>query len=287
MSNLLGGASRIDEFLYLSGVHSAVNVKFLEQVSIKGIVNTTVDEVNLDPNHYEYLRISIDDSRRERLTPFFPIVFQFIERHRQASQAVLVHCQMGISRSPSFVIGYLMMRDKRTAQEAFNFVKSIRPHIDPNPGFRRDLCELEQSLFGQITSVQFCPIASREFDEDQTVDTIIHLFLSVASSSASFAPDVDRLMLHEKLCHLIEDQTVKNVLVILEKSVLISFEEFGADNPREARARLGVKQELVQLCQLKQIQMADLIVQIRSNPLLKDFSIDVPHVQRWLNELEQ
>lgn len=49
-------------------------------------------------------------------------------------QKVLVHCAMGISRSSSMVIAYIMYHKRWGFREAYAWVKQCRPCIDPNPG---------------------------------------------------------------------------------------------------------------------------------------------------------
>ena len=54
---------------------------------------------------------------------------------------VLVHCQAGISRSPTIVIAYLMKKEKKEFQTVYNEVKAIRPIIEPNFKFYIQLVE--------------------------------------------------------------------------------------------------------------------------------------------------
>jgi len=58
--------------------------------------------------------------------------------------SVLVHCAAGKSRSASLVIAYLMREFKWKYEEAFNYVKSKRSIVQPNPGFVKLLknCEI-------------------------------------------------------------------------------------------------------------------------------------------------
>lgn len=59
---------------------------------------------------------------------------------------VLIHCMMGVSRSASLVIWYLMTRGNLTLTEAYNLVKQKRPIINPNRGFVEQLKALETKL---------------------------------------------------------------------------------------------------------------------------------------------
>lgn len=62
-----------------------------------------------------------------------------------AAGRVFVHCLMGVSRSATLVLAFLMIVEGLTLQEA---VAAVRPHRDicPNPGFLQQLRSLDMSL---------------------------------------------------------------------------------------------------------------------------------------------
>lgn len=55
----------------------------------------------------------------------------------------MYYSMMGVSRSPTIVLAYLMHRYKMTTEDAIAYVKKKRPHIDPNEGFMKQLKEFE------------------------------------------------------------------------------------------------------------------------------------------------
>lgn len=57
----------------------------------------------------------------------------------QQEGVVLVHCNAGVSRSSSIVIGYLMQREGLSFEDAYSQVKLARPSIHPNRGFYQQL----------------------------------------------------------------------------------------------------------------------------------------------------
>jgi hypothetical protein len=63
-----------------------------------------------------------------------------------ATGGVLVNCAVGLSRSPAFVIAYLMKTKKMSLNEAYQTVKRARPKINPNSSFMRQLQEYEVFL---------------------------------------------------------------------------------------------------------------------------------------------
>ena len=52
---------------------------------------------------------------------------------------VLVHCYAGVSRSATIVLAYLMQEHNLSFNAAYKLVKSKRPFISPNDGFRSQL----------------------------------------------------------------------------------------------------------------------------------------------------
>lgn len=64
--------------------------------------------------------------------------YLFIEEGRHYGN-VLVHCHKGISRSASFVMGYLMKKNDLTWDEALSFLQMSRPIVQPNESFLQQL----------------------------------------------------------------------------------------------------------------------------------------------------
>jgi protein-tyrosine phosphatase len=63
------------------------------------------------------------------------------------NENLFVHCQMGKSRSVSFIIAYLMKYEKMKLDAAYLYVKKLRRIAFPNIGFMRQLKEYEKHLF--------------------------------------------------------------------------------------------------------------------------------------------
>ncbi len=56
---------------------------------------------------------------------------------------VFVHCQLGRSRSVSFVVAYLMLKEKISLNKALDFVQSRRSIANPNGNFLKQLKDYE------------------------------------------------------------------------------------------------------------------------------------------------
>lgn len=61
---------------------------------------------------------------------------------------MLVHCMLGMSRSATVVLMYLMRGEKMTLRDAWKLTKEARYIVKPNPVFVLALIKLEKELFG-------------------------------------------------------------------------------------------------------------------------------------------
>ena len=91
-------------------------------------------------------RLVIDDDQDERISEHFFTVYNIISKALSENKNVIVHCAAGMSRSPSLVIAYLMIENRWCYEEAYNYVKSRRPIVEPNIGFVKQLKALEYKL---------------------------------------------------------------------------------------------------------------------------------------------
>lgn len=132
--------SMIDANLYLG---DCTAVKKIQQYNIKSVLNITKEFPQPDDIDH-FLRIPVDDSYTAKLTPFFEIAFDFIEKN--LNFPVLVHCSAGISRSATIIISYIMKKKRLSSQEAYNFLKEKRVVISPNFNFMGQLLAYEKFL---------------------------------------------------------------------------------------------------------------------------------------------
>ena len=80
------------------------------------------------------------------MTYHFEEAIELIDDARQTNGRILVHCAMGISRSATIVIAYLMSRYNLTLKTAYDFVKSRRSIVAPNQLFMNLLKEYDNEL---------------------------------------------------------------------------------------------------------------------------------------------
>ncbi len=134
--------------LYLGNARDAKDINLLQQNEIKSIINisTTIPCYYENENLFDYLQLLCNDSNQENILQYFENTFDYIQKKLSANENVLVHCQGGISRSPSFVIGYLMKYHSKTFDQAYLLVKEKRKIINPNLNFLTQLTRYEQMM---------------------------------------------------------------------------------------------------------------------------------------------
>lgn len=87
---------------------------------------------------FEVLHIDIHDHPNVDISTHFDVAFEFIDKAlADPSKAVLVHCEMGMSRSSTIVIMYLMRAFGLTLREALVMTRLRRSIVNPNNGFMR------------------------------------------------------------------------------------------------------------------------------------------------------
>lgn len=137
--------------LYLGDQDMANNRRELRRLGITHVLNASHSRWRGTPEAYEglgirYLGVEAHDSPAFDMSIHFQTAADFI--HRALSQPggkILVHCAVGVSRSATLVLAYLMLYHHFTLVEAIKKVKDHRGII-PNRGFLRQLLALDRRL---------------------------------------------------------------------------------------------------------------------------------------------
>lgn len=86
-----------------------------------------------------YCQVSVRDHAGADILTYLPEATSFLDSHLRRGTSVLVHCEMGVSRSATVCIAYLVQYYNMTRDEAYILLKQRRPSIDPNEGFWQQL----------------------------------------------------------------------------------------------------------------------------------------------------
>ncbi|KAM3924079.1 dual specificity protein phosphatase 26 [Leptodactylus fuscus] len=139
--------------LYLGDQEIAANNGQLYRMGITHILNASHSRLRGGADNYKgmnvlYMGIDAQDSPTFDMSVHFYPAADFIHQALRGRGQILVHCAVGVSRSATLVLAYLMIYHHKTLVEAINTVKDRRGII-PNRGFLRQLLELDRTLRGK------------------------------------------------------------------------------------------------------------------------------------------
>lgn len=117
----------------------------LKKCSIGSIVNCTNTVPCYHRETIKYCQVPINDVEGADILTYLPGATTFLNAMLTKTN-VLVHCQVGMSRSATVVIAYLMRFKGMSRDEAYMLCKKRRPLINPNPGFWEQLKKFEKWL---------------------------------------------------------------------------------------------------------------------------------------------
>ncbi|KAG8180189.1 hypothetical protein JTE90_017704 [Oedothorax gibbosus] len=137
--------AEIFHYLYLGSEWNASNLEELVVNGIGHILNVTREIDNFFPGMFDYQNIRVYDDESTEILHYWDKTYRYIRRAKDEGSKVLVHCKMGISRSASVVIAYVMKAYDWDLQRALDFVKTKRGCIKPNSGFLKQL-EIYQGI---------------------------------------------------------------------------------------------------------------------------------------------
>lgn len=132
--------SQITENIFISDYNTARCKDACIDFDIDAILN--VSGISYEPFTFNYDEVDLLDTPTENLSKGFDLVYKFLDFHISQNRKVLVHCMAGMSRSVSYVIYYLMKKEKWNFNIALEYVKARRPIANPNAGFRKQLINL-------------------------------------------------------------------------------------------------------------------------------------------------
>jgi predicted protein tyrosine phosphatase len=128
--------------IYIGSYVTTQNKKILTKYNIQSILSVCFEITTPIPLK-QYKHINIKDETNSRLIDYFNECYNFINT---APKPLLIHCYLGMSRSATIAIMYLMMNGM-TLPRAYNHLKQHRRLIEPNNGFMHQLYILSKHLY--------------------------------------------------------------------------------------------------------------------------------------------
>lgn len=138
----------IPGFLYLGNWRQGNAPYIQKDLKVKGHINCCVEAETFfkEPNESNCLHIQVQDNTDSDLYNKFEIACKFIDNHKKENKVVLVFSNLGISRSATIVIAYIMKTNKCSLKEAYNHVLRCCRTVRPNRGFIEQLSKWEKVL---------------------------------------------------------------------------------------------------------------------------------------------
>jgi len=138
--------------LYLSD-YVSLSPSRLAELGVTLVVNATYEmpNVNVPEGSVEFIKLHINDVVTANMAQHMDVCADRIHEVRSSGGVALVHCALGISRSVTICLAYLVKYEGRTLREAYFELKKKRPIIRPNEGFWRQLISFEIAKRGRAT----------------------------------------------------------------------------------------------------------------------------------------
>ena len=127
--------------LYLGSIKdSGYNLEFLTKYKITHIINCAKEIPIIYPKNIKIYHIQLEDDNmkdaKKLIIEGSSILKYLLE---DSNKVILVHCFLGISRSVSVIISYLVKYEYHTVNSAIQFIKEKRSFINPFYGFLKEI----------------------------------------------------------------------------------------------------------------------------------------------------
>ncbi|XP_030568346.1 dual specificity protein phosphatase 3 isoform X2 [Drosophila novamexicana] len=141
--------------IYIGDAAAAKNKTYLRMMGITHVLNAAegcrYGQVDTGHSYYRdmpsirYMGFPMVDAPTQDISRYFYVAAKFIDSAISSGGKILVHCLVGMSRSATCVLAYLMICRKMSAVDAIRTVR-MRREIRPNDGFLQQLADLDMEL---------------------------------------------------------------------------------------------------------------------------------------------
>lgn len=140
--------SKIFDWLFLGSYRNACDKQGIKDLGINYVLNCAIEcQESFGPD-VKYCHLKLNDSPTFRILKYLDKASSFINQAKCNNGIILVHCQLGISRSTACVISYFIKYLGYTTMGALNFIKKKRTQVMPNFGFLNQLMTYEKNNLG-------------------------------------------------------------------------------------------------------------------------------------------
>jgi hypothetical protein len=142
---------QVDSNIFIGNHESAKSLDHLADNKITHIVNAAIEIPNYHSGRFNYINAGLYDNPKlgdEDLLRILEPIYRYISAiiSKNPSAKILVHCHMGMSRSASIVIYYLMRHNNWSYEESLKYLINRRPIVKPNRWYQQQLLDIEKLL---------------------------------------------------------------------------------------------------------------------------------------------
>jgi len=129
------------------GSSAASRKRVFEKCGIKGVLSLIAyREDHKFPSGVEYKILPTEDNKNQDLAKHFDDTFNFIDMITSSKNSgILIHCLVGVSRSTTILLAYLIRKYRLPLKDAYILVSNRRGVIAPNEGFMKQLVLFDQA----------------------------------------------------------------------------------------------------------------------------------------------
>lgn len=136
--------NRVTKNIYIGDHNAASNLNILINNKITHIINCAKEVENYFKSEINYTNLNFHDSN-EPVLKGAQVAYDKIDfiLKENPKARILVHCHMGISRSSSVILYYLMKKYGYDYDKSFRALKNLRPMVQPNIYYEKQLRDLK------------------------------------------------------------------------------------------------------------------------------------------------
>ncbi|KAL7713689.1 protein-tyrosine-phosphatase [Entamoeba marina] len=128
--------------LYVSSRKHVCNFKEIQKYNIMAVLSVTNYSVKVEHN-IEHLQLKMNDDYCCLIEEYINKSYIFIDNMISLQKPVLIHSDLGTSRSVVVIVAYVMKKFKTTFKAAYQLVDQTLCFVCLNPGFIMQLYELQ------------------------------------------------------------------------------------------------------------------------------------------------
>jgi len=138
--------TKVNSNLYIGNEENSNDEDLLNRNGITHILSLIGHQSSV--GKVERKQYPMHDKGRSNIKDVLDEVYEFMELGQKDSNNLLVHCKLGQNRSAVVVIAYIMKKFKKTLHRAHRDLKAVRPIVQVNVDYAKQLLDLEREYLG-------------------------------------------------------------------------------------------------------------------------------------------